>query len=310
MTSNASANSQLIKKLAKEHGFLDCGLSKAEFLEDEAPRLELWLSKGMHGKMSYMENHFDMRLNPTLLVPGAKTVVSLLFNYYSEKKQSDPEAPKISMYAYGTDYHFVVKDKLRALVQDLQKELGNFNARVFVDSAPILEKTWAVKSGLGWMGKHGNILSKKKGSFFFLAEIICDLETVADSPVQDHCGTCTKCIDACPTDAIESPYIVNGSKCISYATIELKDEIIPSEFKGKMDNWMFGCDICQQVCPWNRFSTPHNVKEFEPKEELLKMSKADWEEITQEVFQKLFKNSPVKRTKYEGLQRNIRFLME
>lgn len=310
MNNKALANSQLIKKLANDHGFLDCGLSKAEFLEDEAPRLESWLTKGMQGKMSYMENHFDMRLNPTILVPGAKTVVSLLFNYYSEKKQQDPLAPKISMYAYGTDYHFVVKDRLKALVQDLQKQLGDFNARVFVDSAPILEKTWAVKSGLGWMGKHGNILSKKKGSFFFLAEIICDLETIPDSPVQDHCGTCTKCIDACPTEAIESPYIVNGSKCISYATIELKDEIIPSEFKGKMDNWMFGCDICQQVCPWNRFSTPHSVKEFEPKEELLQMSKTDWEEITEEVFQKLFKNTPVKRTKYEGLQRNIRFLME
>lgn len=310
MNNQASVNSQFIKKLAKKHGFLDCGLSKAEFLEDEAPRLELWLSKSMHGKMSYMENHFDMRLNPTLLVPGAKTVVSLLFNYYSEKKQQDPLAPKISMYAYGTDYHFVVKDRLKALVQDLQKELGDFNARVFVDSAPILEKTWAVKSGLGWMGKHGNILSKKKGSFFFIAEIICDLDTIPDAPVQDHCGTCTKCIDACPTDAIESPYIVNGSKCISYATIELKDEIIPSEFKGKMDNWMFGCDICQQVCPWNRFSTPHLVKEFEPKEELLNMSKTDWEEITEEVFQKLFKNSPVKRTKFAGLKRNIEFLVK
>lgn len=310
MNSSITNNTLTVKRLAKQLGFLDCGISKAAFLETEAPRLENWLLQNSHGEMGYMENHFDMRLNPTLLVPGAKSVISLLFNYYSDQVQVDPLAPKISMYAMGTDYHFVVKEKLRNLVEEIQKEIGQFEGRVFVDSAPVLEKAWAVKSGLGWVGKHSNVLSKKKGSYFFLAEIICDLELEPDGPVQDHCGECTRCIDACPTDAIESAYIVNGSKCISYATIELKNEIIPSSFKGKMDNWMFGCDICQQVCPWNRFSTPHNVDAFKPKEEMLNMSKKDWEEISEEVFRNLFKNSPVKRTKFEGLRRNIKFLNE
>lgn len=310
MNSSITNNTLTVKRLAKQLGFLDCGISKAAFLETEAPRLENWLLQNSHGEMGYMENHFDMRLNPTLLVPGAKSVISLLFNYYSDQVQVDPLAPKISMYAMGTDYHFVVKEKLRNLVEEMQKEIGQFEGRVFVDSAPVLEKAWAVKSGLGWVGKHSNVLSKKKGSYFFLAEIICDLELEPDGPVQDHCGECTRCIDACPTDAIESAYIVNGSKCISYATIELKNEIIPSSFKGKMDNWMFGCDICQQVCPWNRFSTPHNVDAFKPKEEMLNMSKKDWEEISEEVFRNLFKNSPVKRTKFEGLRRNIKFLNE
>lgn len=310
MNNNADKHSLFIKQKAKQLGFLDCGIAKAGFLEEEAPRLEAWLMHGMHGEMGYMANHFDKRLDPTLLVPGAKSVISLLFNYYSETKQSDPEAPKISRYAYGVDYHFVVKDKLRQLVESMEAEIGAFEGRVFVDSAPVLEKVWAAKSGLGWRGKHTNLISKKKGSYFFLAEIICDLELSPDSPVQDHCGDCTRCIDACPTDAIEMPYIVNGSKCISYATIELKSDTLPDFFKGKMENWVFGCDICQEVCPWNRFSRPHQTAEFTPSEALLHMSKRDWEEISEEVFRELFRKSPVKRTKFEGLKRNIRFLNE
>lgn len=308
MNNNADKHSLFIKQKAKQLGFLDCGIAKAGFLEEEAPRLEAWLMQGMHGEMGYMANHFDKRLDPTLLVPGAKSVISLLFNYYSEAKQSDPEAPKISRYAYGVDYHYVVKDKLRELVESMEAEIGAFEGRVFVDSAPVLEKAWAAKSGLGWRGKHTNLISKKKGSYFFLAEIICDLELSPDAPVQDHCGDCTRCIDACPTDAIEQPYIVNGSKCISYATIELKSDTLPDFFKGKMENWVFGCDICQEVCPWNRFSSPHKTAEFTPSEALLHMSKRDWEEISEEVFRELFRKSPVKRTKFEGLKRNIRFL--
>lgn len=308
MNNNADKHSLFIKQKAKQLGFLDCGIAKAGFLEEEAPRLEAWLMQGMQGEMGYMANHFDKRLDPTLLVPGAKSVISLLFNYYSEAKQSDPKAPKISRYAYGVDYHYVVKDKLRELVESMEAEIGAFEGRVFVDSAPVLEKAWAAKSGLGWRGKHTNLISKKKGSYFFLAEIICDLELSPDAPVQDHCGDCTRCIDACPTDAIEQPYIVNGSKCISYATIELKSDTLPDFFKGKMENWVFGCDICQEVCPWNRFSSPHKTAEFTPSEVLLHMSKRDWEEISEEVFRELFRKSPVKRTKFEGLKRNIRFL--
>lgn len=308
MNNNADKHSLFIKQKAKQLGFLDCGIAKAGFLEEEAPRLEAWLMQGMQGEMGYMANHFDKRLDPTLLVPGAKSVISLLFNYYSEAKQSDPKAPKISRYAYGVDYHYVVKDKLRELVESMEAEIGAFEGRVFVDSAPVLEKAWAAKSGLGWRGKHTNLISKKKGSYFFLAEIICDLELSPDAPVQDHCGDCTRCIDACPTDAIEQPYIVNGSKCISYATIELKSDTLPDFFKGKMENWVFGCDICQEVCPWNRFSSPHKTAEFTPSEALLHMSKRDWEEISEEVFRELFRKSPVKRTKFEGLKRNIRFL--
>lgn len=308
MNNNADKHSLFIKQKAKQLGFLDCGIAKAGFLEEEAPRLEAWLMHGMQGEMGYMANHFDKRLDPTLLVPGAKSVISLLFNYYSEAIQSDPEAPKISRYAYGVDYHYVVKDKLRELVESMEAEIGAFEGRVFVDSAPVLEKAWAAKSGLGWRGKHTNLISKKKGSYFFLAEIICDLELSPDAPVQDHCGDCTRCIDACPTDAIEQPYIVNGSKCISYATIELKSDTLPDFFKGKMENWVFGCDICQEVCPWNRFSSPHKTAEFTPSEALLHMSKRDWEEISEEVFRELFRKSPVKRTKFEGLKRNIRFL--
>lgn len=296
-----------IKSAADALGFLSCGISQADFLEDEAPRLEQWLNQGHHGSMSYMERHFDKRLDPRLLVPGAKSVVSLLLNYHTDKKQADPKAPKISSYAYGKDYHFVIKEKLKELMQIIHREIGEVNGRVFVDSAPVMDKAWAAKSGLGWLGKNTNLISKKVGSFFFIAELIIDLELDYDSPVTDHCGSCTACIDACPTDALLQPYQIDGSKCISYLTIELKENI-PTEFKGQMDNWAFGCDICQTVCPWNRFATPHDEPAFEPQEELLNLTKSEWQEMTSVVFNKVFKNSAVKRTKFEGLKRNIKFL--
>ena len=307
MSNHSERNTRLVKSLAKEEGFSCCGIAKAEFLGEEAPRLENWLKKNMHGEMTYMENHFDKRLDPRLLVDGAKSVISLLYNYYTPEKQV-ATAPKISTYAYGEDYHFVVKDRLRAVVEKLTQEIGSFNARVFVDSAPVMDKVWAKKSGLGWVGKHTNLINKESGSFFFIAEIICDLELVYDAPINDYCGTCTKCIDACPTEAIVEPYVVDGSKCISYFTIELKSQVIPSEQKGKFENWAFGCDICQDVCPWNRFSTPHNEPRFVPNKKLLEMNHKQWEEITEDVFRELFKKSPVKRAKYEGLKRNIKFL--
>jgi epoxyqueuosine reductase len=296
-----------IKSAADALGFLSCGISKADFLEDEAPRLEQWLNQGHHGSMSYMERYFDKRLDPRLLVPGAKSVVSLLLNYHTDKKQADPKAPKISSYAYGKDYHFVIKEKLKELMQIIHREVGEVNGRVFVDSAPVMDKAWAAKSGLGWLGKNTNLISKKVGSFFFIAELIIDLELDYDTPVTDHCGSCTACIDACPTDALLQPYQIDGSKCISYLTIELKENI-PTEFKGQMDNWAFGCDICQTVCPWNRFATPHDEPAFEPQEELLNLTKSEWQEMTSVVFNKVFKNSAVKRTKFEGLKRNIKFL--
>jgi epoxyqueuosine reductase len=299
---------ELIKTEAKRLGFLSCGISKAEFLEEEAPRLENYLKNNMHGEMKYMENHFDKRLDPTKLVEGSKSVISLLLNYFPEESQRE-ESYKISKYAYGTDYHFVIKDKLKSLLQFIQKEIGEVEGRAFVDSAPVLDKAWAAKSGLGWMGKNTNLLSKKTGSFFFIAELIVDLELDYDTPVTDHCGSCTACIDACPTDAIVEPYKVDGSKCISYFTIELKDQL-PQEMKGKFDDWMFGCDVCQDVCPWNRFSKPHREPLFDPHPELLRMSKKDWEEITEETFRKVFKKSAVKRTKYSGLTRNIEFLKD
>lgn len=299
-------NAQKIKQFAKELGFSFCGISKAEFLEEEAPRLETWLQQGMHGKMSYMENHFDKRLDPRLLVPGAKSVVSLLFNYYTEKKQN-PAAPKVSKYAFGEDYHFVVKDKLHLFLQKINDEIGAVAGRAFVDSAPVLDKAWATKSGLGWIGKNANLINKGHGSFFFIAELIIDLELDADGPVKDYCGTCTACIDACPTDAIVKPYVVDGSKCISYLTIELRDAI-PLEFKNKMTEWAFGCDICQDVCPWNRFSKPHQEPRFEASEDFLGMKKNDWVEMTEEVFTQRFKKSPLSRAGYLGLIKNVRFL--
>jgi len=298
---------QFIKREAKALGFLSCGIAKAGFLEEEAPKLEEWLRQGRHGQMKYMENHFDKRLNPTLLVPGAKSVITLLFNYYSEEKQQDASAPKISQYAYGEDYHHVIKQKLRQLLERLRYNIGAIEGRVFVDSAPVMDKAWAQKAGLGWVGKNTNLIAKSTGSFFFIAEIISDLDLPADLPVADHCGSCTACIDACPTDALTAPYEIDGSKCISYATIELK-EAIPTHFQGKMDGWMFGCDVCQDVCPWNRFARPSEEPAFRPSAELLEMNQRDWEELTEETFRRVFKKSAVKRTKFQGLQRNIRFL--
>ncbi len=301
-----SKNTTLIKSEAKRLGFLSCGVSKAQFLEEEAPRLEKWLNQNMHGEMGYMENHFDKRLDPTKLVEGSKSVISLLLNYFPAETQ-DKDTYKISKYAYGTDYHFVIKDKLKQLLDYVQAEIGEVHGRAFVDSAPVLDKAWAAKSGLGWIGKHSNLLTQKVGSFYFIAELIVDLELDYDTPVTDHCGSCTACIDACPTQAIVQPYVVDGSKCISYATIELKDQI-PSSFSDQMDDWMFGCDVCQDVCPWNRFSKAHNEPLFNPHPELLSKSKKEWEEITREVFNQIFKKSAVKRTKFEGLKRNITYL--
>lgn len=297
---------QIIKAEALRLGFLSCGISKAEFLEKEAPRLENWLNKNKNGKMQYMENHFDKRLDPTLLVEESKSVISLLYNYFPQEKQ-DVGTYKISKYAFGVDYHLVVKNKLKELFQFIQDEIGEVNGRVFVDSAPILEKAWAAKSGLGWLGKNSNLITKSVGSFYFIAEIILDLKLEYDNPVTDHCGTCTACIDACPTQAITEPYQVDGSKCISYFTIELKENI-PTEFKNKMDDWIFGCDVCQDVCPWNKFSKSHKEPLFNPKKEILNYSKKDWEEITEEIFKEIFKDSPLKRTKYDGLKRNIDFV--
>ncbi|MBW2938632.1 tRNA epoxyqueuosine(34) reductase QueG [Aureisphaera sp. CAU 1614] len=301
-------NTNIIKEEAKRLGFLSCGISKAQFLEEEAPRLEKWLKKNMHGEMGYMENHFDKRLDPSKLVEGSKSVISLLLNYFPNESQRE-DSYKISKYAYGTDYHFVIKEKLKELLFFIQNEIGEVNGRAFVDSAPVLDKVWAAKSGLGWIGKHSNLLSKQVGSFFFIAELIVDIELEHDSPVTDHCGTCTACIDACPTQAIVQPHVVDGSKCISYLTIELKNEI-PSSFSNQMDDWMFGCDVCQDVCPWNRFSKSHNEPLFNPYPGLLSKSKKEWEEITEEIFNQIFKKSAVKRTKFSGLKRNISFLKD
>ena len=308
MFSDKQRYSQIIKDEAKRLGFLFCGIAKAEFLEEEAPRLENWLKQSYNGEMSYMENHFDKRLDPTKLVEGAKSVISMGLNYFTQTVQTDPNAPKISKYAYGTDYHSVIKDKLKELLHVINEKIGHVGGRAFVDSAPVLDKAWAKKAGLGWVGKSTNLINKETGSFFFLAELIVDIELEYDIPAtKDHCGTCTRCIDACPTEAIVGPYIVDGSRCISYLTIELKSEI-PTEFKGKMDNWMFGCDVCQDVCPWNRFSTLNKEMAFQPNNELLNMSARDWEEISEDVIQKVFQKSPVKLTKYAGLKRNIDFL--
>ena len=303
---SAREDSNWIKATAQELGFISCGISKAAFLEAEAPRLEQWLKAGYHGSMGYMERNFDKRLDPTKLVPGAKSVISLLFNYYTPETQKDPEAPKISKYALGTDYHLVLKEKLKTFFQKIQAEFGDVEGRVFVDSAPVLEKAWAAKSGLGWIGKNTNLLTQKVGSYYFIVEIICDLPLAYDHPVTDHCGSCTACIDACPTQAL-TPFKIDASKCISYLTIELKSSI-PSEFSGQMDNWMFGCDVCQDVCPWNRFAKSHTETKFSPHPQLLEMEQNDWLELTEATFKKVFKNSAVQRTKFLGLQRNIRFL--
>ncbi len=298
----------MIKTESKRLGFLSCGISKAAFLEEEAPRLENWLNSQKHGQMTYMEDHFDKRLDPRLLVDGAKSVISLLINYYPSENQNH-ESYKISKYAYGNDYHNVIKKKLKKLLRFITTEIGEVSGRAFIDIAPIMDKAWAANSGLGWIGKNANLITPKVGSFYFIAEIIVDIELEYDTPITDHCGTCTACIDACPTEAIVAPYIVDGSKCISYFTIELKENF-PTEMKGKFDDWAFGCDVCQDVCPWNKFSKPHQEPLFQPKKELLEYTKRDWEEITHDIFDQIFQNSPLKRTKFEGFKRNIDFLKE
>ncbi len=303
---NKNKHTQIVKQEAALLGFDFCGISKAEFLEEEAPRLENWLKNNYHGQMDYMANHFDKRLDPRLLVDDAKSVISLLCNYYPEQSQSSDDV-KISKYAYGNDYHEVIKSKLKHLLNILTEKIGKINGRVFVDSAPVLDKAWAKKSGLGWIGKHTNLINKQHGSFYFIAELITDLELEYDNAVEDFCGTCTKCLVACPTEAIIAPYVVDGSKCISYLTIELK-ESIPTEFKGKMDNWAFGCDVCQDVCPWNRFSQPHKEPQFNNTNGMLDFTSQQWDEMTEEVFQKTFKDSAIKRTKFSGLKRNLEFL--
>ena len=301
-----SSHTQFIKETAALLGFEFCGIAKAEYLSEDAVRLEQWLAKGMHGKMGYMENHFDMRLNPTLLVDDAKSVISLLLNYYPAKFQNS-DSYKISKYAYGEDYHFVIKEKLKELLFSIQSEVGEVSGRAFVDSAPVLDRAWAAKSGLGWIGKNSNLVTQKVGSFYFIAELIIDLDLEYDNATTDHCGTCTACIDACPTEAIVTPYVIDGSKCISYFTIELKENI-PADMRGKFDDWAFGCDVCQDVCPWNKFSKAHNEPLFNPNPELLSMSKKDWIEITEETFKSVFKKSPLKRAKFQGLKRNVDFL--
>lgn len=303
---NKSELTALIKEEAYRLGFAHCGISKADYLEEDAPHLEQWLKKGMHGTMGYMERNFDKRLDPRKLVHGAKSVISLLYNYYPAEKQN-PGIPKISKYAYGRDYHFVIKEKLFLLFNFIREKAGNVSGRVFTDSAPVLDRAWAKKSGLGWIGKNANLIHPKAGSFFFIAELILDLELDTDAPVKDYCGSCTRCMDACPTDAIVQPHVVDGSKCISYFTIELRDSI-PQSFKNKFENWMFGCDICQDVCPWNRFAKPIDTDELKPIKEIMTMTSDDWEEITEEVFKNIFKESPLSRAGFEGMKRNLQFI--
>ena len=306
--SNSQTHTEIIKKIAADYGFDYCGIAKAQLLNEDARRLESWLSKGMHGSMHYMENHFDMRIDPSKLVPGAKSVITLLVNYFPEQKQS-AEAPKISKYAFGNDYHEVIRTKLKLFLQQIKEQVGEVHGRGFVDSAPVLERAWAQKAGIGWIGKNGNLINKQSGSFFFIATLIVDLELMYDDPfVKDYCGTCTKCIDNCPTDAILPGKVIDGSKCISYFTIELKDALIPEAMKGKFDNWMFGCDVCQDICPWNRFSNSTGEISFTPIPEILNFSTNDWEALTEESFKSIFKNSPLKRAKFDGIKRNLKFI--
>jgi len=300
--------SAYIKALAKEEGFMYCGIAKALRLEDDERRLEKWLNKEMHGKMGYMENHFDLRVDPTKLVPGAKSVITFLMNYYPKEQQMQ-DVPKIARYAWGEDYHEVIRAKLKTILSKIEEKTGEINGRGFVDSAPVLERAWALRSGLGWVGKNGNLITKSTGSYFFIATLITDLVLEYDDPyVKDYCGSCNRCVEACPTDAILPNKIVDGSKCISYFTIELKDAIIPAEMKGKFGDWMFGCDVCQEVCPWNRFAIPHEEEKFKPIAEILEYSKKDWESLTEESFKKIFKHSPLKRSKFSGIQRNLRLI--
>ncbi len=299
-----------IKEWSRQLGFDFCGIAKAIKLDDDARRLETWLQQGMHGNMHYMENYFDLRVDPTLLVPGAKSVITLLMNYYPNQQQA-PASPKIAKYAYGHDYHEVIRQKLKELLQKIRAEIGEINGRGFVDSAPVLERSWAMRSGLGWIGKNGNLINKQAGSFFFIATLIVDIELQYDDPfAKDYCGSCRRCIDHCPTDAIMENKVVDGSKCISYFTIELKDALIPEKMKGTFDNWMFGCDVCQDVCPWNRFSKPTKELQFTPIPQILNFSTSDWEEMSEETFKIIFKNSPLKRSKFAGIKRNLNFILQ
>jgi epoxyqueuosine reductase len=301
-------NTALVKQKATELGFSYCGIAKAEMLQEDARRLEAWLNKNLHGKMHYLENHFDLRIDPTKLVPGAKSVITVLQNYYPQQKQI-ANTPHISKYAFGKDYHEVIRAKLKQFLQFLNEEIGEIYGRGFVDSAPVLERSWAVKTGAGWIGKNGNLINKQTGSFYFIATLIVDIELVYDDPfAKDYCGSCRKCIDSCPTEAIQPNKQINGSKCISYFTIELKDALIPEEMKGRFNDWMFGCDICQDVCPWNRFSKPNTENLFEPIPEILNYSSKQWAAITEEAFKHIFRDSPLKRTKYAGIQRNLQFI--
>lgn len=306
---NKDYNTQFIKSIATQLGFDFCGIAQSQHLEDDARRLETWLNKGMNGTMDYMSNHFDIRVNPTLLVPGAKSVITVLYNYYPEEKQT--EEYKISKYAYGEDYHDVIRKKLHEFFFIIKEKIGDINGRGFVDSAPVLERTWAQRSGLGWIGKNGNLINKKQGSFFFIASLIVDLELNYDNAyMKDYCGTCTSCIDNCPTEAIMPDKVIDGSKCISYFTIELKDTLIPDKMKGKFDNWLFGCDVCQDVCPWNRFSKANQEEKFKPIPEIINFNAKDWEELTEEKFKIIFNNSPIKRTKFSGIKRNLQFIKQ
>jgi epoxyqueuosine reductase len=305
---NTSENTRFIKQASARAGFDYCGIARAEPLDDDARRLQNWLSQGMHGTMSYMEDHFDLRVNPLKLVPGAKSVITLLLNYYPDHKQAEG-SPKISKYAYGKDYHLVIRTKLQQILREIRERIGEVQGRGFVDSAPVLERSWALKSGLGWIGKNGNLINKKSGSFFFIATLIVDLELIADDPfARDFCGSCRKCIDACPTNAILEDKVIDGSKCISYYTIELKELLIPDQVKGKFDDWLFGCDHCQVICPWNRFSRPTGESGFLPIAEVIEFNKGDWEELTEEGFKKIFRDSPLKRTKFAGIKRNLKFI--
>jgi epoxyqueuosine reductase len=310
LLSTVTNHTALIKNYAAGLGFDYCGIAKAALLDEDARRLESWLNKGLHGNMQYMENHFDLRIDPGKLVPDAKSVITLLMNYFPAEQQA-ADTPKISKYAFGNDYHEVIREKLKDLLRYIKATIGEVNGRGFVDSAPVLERSWAQKSGLGWIGKNGNLINKQSGSYFFIATLITDLELEYDDTfVKDFCGTCTKCIDACPTEAILPDKIIEGNKCISYFTIELKDALIPGTMKGKFDNWMFGCDVCQDVCPWNRFAVSTKETGFAPIPQVLNFTKNDWEELTEETFKTVFKNSPLKRTKFEGIKRNLRFIQQ
>jgi epoxyqueuosine reductase len=305
-----SENTALVKSLALQHGFSYCGISKAVKLEDDARRLERWLNKGMHGAMKYMENHFELRVDPTRLVPGARSVITLLFNYYPPEVELG-SSYKISRYAYGKDYHDVIRPKLRQMLTTLEARIGSIAGRGFVDSAPVLERSWALRSGLGWIGKNGNLINKKSGSYFFIATLVTDLELEYDDPFsKDYCGSCTRCIDACPTNAIKPGKTIDGSSCISYFTIELKDALLPDSMKGQFDHWAFGCDVCQEVCPWNRFSVPHDHPELEPDHAILDLNDEEWTSMTEEKFSFIFKNSPIRRTGYKGLMRNLYFIKQ